>query len=98
MKKRLVLIGGGHAHKDTLDLKVFAHGSIMSGDFNQRPAYGRPRHQRSYVHNVVEVDGLEYRLDVVIAIRTLVQHLQEQVDLRVGSKVQFGHVSSHYTL
>jgi len=50
-------VGAGHAHADTLDLRICAHGSILSGDFGQRPAYGRPRHQRSYVHNVVEVDG-----------------------------------------
>ncbi len=49
--------GAGHAHHDTLDLRVFAHGCIMSGDFNQRPAYGRPRHQATYVHNLLEVDG-----------------------------------------
>lgn len=50
-------VGAGHAHADTLDLRMCAHGSIMSGDLGQRPNYGRPRHQRSYVHNVVEVDG-----------------------------------------
>lgn len=49
--------GAGHAHKDTLDLRLWALGVTMSGDFGQRPAYGRPRHQRSYLHNVVEVDG-----------------------------------------
>ncbi|UCC99569.1 MAG: hypothetical protein JSW66_06725, partial [Phycisphaerales bacterium] len=50
-------MGTGHAHHDTLDLRIFAHGCIMSGDFNQRPAYGRPRHQATYLHNLLEVDG-----------------------------------------
>jgi len=52
--------GHGHAHADTLDLRLWAHGVTMSGDLGQRPAYGRPRHQRSRVHNLVEVDGTDW--------------------------------------
>jgi hypothetical protein len=33
----------------------------MSGDFNQRPAYGWPTHHRSRCHNVVEVDEKDRR-------------------------------------
>ena len=52
--------GWGHAHSDTLDLRLWAHGVTMAGDLGQRPAYGRPQHQRSRVHNVVEVDGSDW--------------------------------------
>ncbi|NQT85900.1 heparinase II/III family protein, partial [bacterium] len=52
--------GHGHAHADTLDLRLWAHGVTMSGDLGMRPAYGRPGHQRSRVHNVVEVDGRDW--------------------------------------
>jgi len=53
--------GWGHAHSDTLDLRLFAFGMTMSGDFNQRPAYGWPAHHRTKCHNVVEVDGKDWR-------------------------------------
>jgi len=49
--------GSGHAHSDTLDLRLFAFGLTMATDFNQRPAYGWPAHHMTRVHNVVEVDG-----------------------------------------
>ena len=49
--------GAGHAHDDTLDLRLFAHGLTMSGDLGQRPGYGKPGHALSRMHNVVEVDG-----------------------------------------
>jgi len=52
--------GAGHAHNDTLDLRIWAHGLTMSGDLGQRPGYGRPQHYRSYVHNVAEVDGKDW--------------------------------------
>lgn len=45
--------GWGHNHWDTLDLRLWAHGIVMSGDAGQRSAYGRPNHRRSHVHNVV---------------------------------------------
>ena len=53
--------GWGHAHSDTLDLRLFAFGMTMSGDFNQRPAYGWPAHHRTECHNVVEVDRTDWR-------------------------------------
>jgi len=52
--------GWGHAHSDTLDLRLFAFGCTMVSDFNQRPAYGWPRHQMSRCHNLVEVDGRDW--------------------------------------
>jgi len=52
--------GWGHAHHDTLDLRLFAFGCTMSGDFNQRPAYGWPPHWKTRCHNVVEVDGKDW--------------------------------------
>jgi hypothetical protein len=32
----------------------------MSGDAGQRPEYGIPKHRRSFVHNVMEVDGQDW--------------------------------------
>jgi len=48
--------GTGHNHHDALDLRVWAHGLIMSGDYGQRPGYGRPDHAATICHNVVQVD------------------------------------------
>ncbi|MDP6112133.1 MAG: hypothetical protein QGG53_09735, partial [Planctomycetota bacterium] len=48
--------GWGHEHYDTLDLRLFAFGLTMSGDFNQRKAYGRPAHSMTITHNLVLVD------------------------------------------
>jgi hypothetical protein len=47
--------GNGHAHADTLDLRLWAHGCTMVGDIGA-PG-GKPLSSNSYVHNVVEVDG-----------------------------------------
>ena len=52
--------GWGHNHWDTLDLRLWAHGIVMSGDAGQRSAYGQPNHRRSRVHNVMEVDGRDW--------------------------------------
>jgi len=48
--------GWGHEHYDTLDLRLFAFGLTMSGDFNQRKAYGTPSHSMGLTHNLVVVD------------------------------------------
>ena len=48
--------GWGHEHYDTLDLRLFAFGLTMTGDFNQRKAYGKPSHFLTLVHNLVVVD------------------------------------------
>jgi len=53
-------VGRGHNHHDTLDLRLWAHGIVMSGDAGQRSSYGRPNHRRSRVHNVLEVDGKDW--------------------------------------
>lgn len=47
--------GRGHAHDDTLDLRLWAHGCTMVGDIGA-PG-GHPASANSYVHNLVEVDG-----------------------------------------
>lgn len=52
--------GLGHGHYDTLDMRIWAHGIVMSGDAGQRPEYGVPRHLMSRVHNVMEVDGQDW--------------------------------------
>lgn len=49
--------GVGHAHNDSLDLQVTAHGLPATIDGGQRPGYSRPGDASSRVHNVVEVDG-----------------------------------------
>ncbi len=49
--------GTGHSHYDTLDLRLWALGENMVGDLGQRQAYGRPRHNATHSHNLVEVDG-----------------------------------------
>ena len=49
--------GYGHAHNDTLDLRLWAHGLIMSGDLGQRGGYGKPNHNATKLHNVVQIDG-----------------------------------------
>lgn len=53
-------VGAGHSHADTLDLRLFAHGMIMSGDAGMRPEYGTPTHGTTRVHNVVEIDGRNF--------------------------------------
>jgi hypothetical protein len=54
-------VGTGHAHQDTLDLRIWAHGVTMSGDMGQRSGYGQPDHSASRVHNLVEVDGASWQ-------------------------------------
>jgi hypothetical protein len=48
--------GRGHHHHDALDLRVWAHGLTMVGDYGQRPGYGKPDHVNTLCHNVVQVD------------------------------------------
>ncbi|MEO8428177.1 MAG: hypothetical protein ABI651_13790 [Verrucomicrobiota bacterium] len=49
--------GHGHEHNDTLDLRVWAQGLIMSGDLGQRGSYGKPTHAASLCHNVLQIDS-----------------------------------------
>ena len=59
-----IRIGGAFgyfAHRDALDLRVFAFGLTMSGDFNQQQGYGWPPQRMTRLHNVVEVDGQNWR-------------------------------------
>jgi hypothetical protein len=48
--------GKGHHHHDALDLRMWAHGLTMLGDYGQRPGYGKPDHVASICHNVVQID------------------------------------------
>lgn len=48
--------GAGHAHADTMDLRLWANGVCMSGDAGQRGGYGEPEHSSTRVHNLVEVN------------------------------------------
>jgi len=52
---------GYFTHRDTLDLRLFAFGMTMSGDFNQQQGYGLPPQRMTRLHNVVEVDGKNWR-------------------------------------
>jgi len=79
--------GWGHNHWDTLDLRLWAHGIVVSGDAGQRSAYGRPNHRRTRVHNTVEVDGKDWYAHSWIA------HLFDAPDahyLRAESRAPFG--------
>jgi hypothetical protein len=49
--------GTGHAHMDTLDLQLHAHGVPMTMDAGQRPGYSSPDDGATRVHNTVEVDS-----------------------------------------
>jgi len=55
--------GWGHEHDDTLDLILWCHGLIHAADGGERPEKRSqdevkgPADQKSYLHNVVEVDG-----------------------------------------
>ncbi len=51
-------VGSGHAHNDTLDIGVFAHGIRATSDVGGRSSgrYGRPNCMSTYVHNTVQVD------------------------------------------
>jgi hypothetical protein len=55
--------GWGHQHDDTLDLLLWCHGLIHAADGGERPEKRNqdevkgPADQKSYIHNVVEVDG-----------------------------------------
>jgi hypothetical protein len=53
--------GYGHAHNDTLDLQLYAHGLPMTVDGGQRPGYNKPGDAATRLHNVVEVDGKEWQ-------------------------------------
>jgi hypothetical protein len=47
----------GHAHNDSLDLQLSAHGIQMAIDAGQRPGYCSPGASYSAVHNTVTVNG-----------------------------------------
>lgn len=67
-------VGYGHAHADTLDLQIVAHGLPMTVDGGQRSGYSKPNDRFSRIHNTVEVDGLssgEYGLLSPATVRTL---------------------------
>jgi len=55
--------GWGHQHDDTLDLVLWCHGVIHAAEGGERPEQRQlgdvhsPPDQKSYIHNVVEVDG-----------------------------------------
>ena len=52
--------GYGHAHADTLDLQLVAHGVRMLGDVGWRNAYSLPMPSTTRVHNRIEVNGKDH--------------------------------------
>lgn len=57
-------IGRGHAHQDTLNLELMAHGCRVAPDLGGReegPRKGRPCMRNSSVHNLVEVDNRNFQ-------------------------------------
>lgn len=55
--------GTGHAHHDTLDLQIHAHGIPMTVDAGQRPGYSSPGDRLTRVHNTVEVNNQNWSGD-----------------------------------
>jgi hypothetical protein len=56
-------LGRGHAHQDTLNVELFAHGCRVSPDLGGRHEgknHGRPNMRWNKVHNLVEVDGKNF--------------------------------------
>lgn len=55
-------VASGHAHSDTLDIELYAHGVRLSGDLGGRPGgqYGHPSTLVSRIHNVVEIDDRDF--------------------------------------
>jgi len=53
--------GYGHAHDDTLDLLLNAHGVRMLNDLCWRGSYSSPKPNRTQMHNVVEVDEINWQ-------------------------------------
>ncbi len=58
-RSAILRIGGGygHAHSDTLDLQLYAHGLPMTADGGQRNGYSNPSDTSPRVHNKVLIDG-----------------------------------------
>lgn len=56
-------IGRGHAHQDTLNIELFAHGCRVAPDLGGRhegKLHGSPNMRWNKVHNLVEVDGRNF--------------------------------------
>lgn len=56
-------IGRGHAHQDTLNLEMFAHGTRLAPDLGGRHAgsnRARPNMRTNRMHNLVEIDQREF--------------------------------------
>lgn len=49
-------LGSGHAHADTLDLQIAAHGLPMTIDGGQRSGYSKPNDRFARIHNVAEIE------------------------------------------
>lgn len=49
--------GVGHAHADTLDVQMFAHGARMVNDVGWRGEYAQPGANETVLHNLVEING-----------------------------------------
>ncbi len=49
--------GVGHAHADTLDIQMLAHGARMLNDVGWRGEYAQPGANETVLHNLVEVNG-----------------------------------------
>jgi len=52
--------GLGHEHSDTLDLQGHAHGYPFTIDGGQRTGYSQPTDDKTFLHNLVEVDGADW--------------------------------------
>ncbi len=74
--------GSGHAHQDTLDMQINAHGLPMTIEAGQRPGYSAPNDARTYVHNTVQVDGKDWPSDHVGGTNSWVRTLTDMEGAR----------------
>lgn len=54
-------LGWGHHHNDTMDMQIVALCAPMTIDGGQRPGYSQPPDRMTRMHNLVGVDGREFR-------------------------------------
>lgn len=69
--------GHGHAHYDSLDMQIHAHGLPMTIDAGQRPGYSKPADACTRVHNTVEIDGNNWQAGHVGGVNSWVRNLSD---------------------
>ncbi len=75
--------GHGHAHDDTLDLQLFAHGVRAANDVGWRSGYSAPHPNFSQLHNLVEIDEKNWQGHAWIPILAPVTGVQYMMGIAV---------------